>query len=142
MKKTLFFLSCLFSAGIQAGTQTYTSNDVMIPIPSSNIWTGFYAGINSGYATGTNTTNFSLLTTVTALEIFSASASVNMTGGVFGAQVGYDWQLGRNHYEVIGIETDFDGTTLSGSAFQTAIGTDALAGIIFPDAFYTTQNLF
>ena len=56
-------------------------------------WTGFYAGINGGYG-------------------WSDSFADNAHGGVFGGQLGYNWQIGSF---VLGVEGDFQGTTIKAS---------------------------
>ena len=62
-------------------------------------WTGFYAGVNGGYGFGTS--NWSAL-----------GSSFDVNGGMFGGQVGYNWQFGQFVY---GLEGDADGTDLRGS---------------------------
>src|SRR5579885_1213860 len=72
------------------------------PVPYN--WSGFYAGINGGYAFGRS-----------AWRDPSAGGSERFdTGGaIAGGQLGYNWQLGN---VVLGIETDADWTNLSGSS--------------------------
>lgn len=53
-------------------------------------WTGFYAGVNGGYG-------------------WSSSFADNAKGGVYGGQLGYNWQI--NNF-VLGIEGDFQGSTI------------------------------
>jgi outer membrane immunogenic protein len=62
-------------------------------------WTGFYAGVNGGYGWGS--TNWSAL-----------GSSFDVKGGLFGGQVGYNWQFGQFVY---GLEGDIDWTDISGS---------------------------
>lgn len=57
-------------------------------------WTGFYAGINGGYG-------------------WSTSFADKAKGGIYGGQLGYNWQMGSNF--VLGIEGDFQGTTIKAS---------------------------
>ena len=63
-------------------------------------WTGFYAGINGGYGWGTS--NWSGL-----------GSSFDVNGGLFGGQLGYNWQFGQFVY---GLEGDLDWTDLRGTA--------------------------
>ena len=60
-------------------------------------WTGLYMGVNAGYGWGT--TDWSAL-----------GSSFDLSGGLFGGQVGYNWQFGSF---VAGVEGDFDGATIS-----------------------------
>lgn len=76
-------------------------------------WTGFYAGINGGYG-------------------WSDSFADNAKGGVYGGQVGYNWQIGSF---VLGVEGDFQGTTIK--ATET-IGAVTAEGKI--DAFATVRG--
>ena len=70
-------------------------------------WTGFYAGINGGWAWGDlSNTNFS-----------------NPNGGMFGGQVGYNLQI--NQF-VAGVEADLDGTDMH-SRNAYALGTNKFA---------------
>jgi outer membrane immunogenic protein len=62
-------------------------------------WTGFYAGINGGYGWGSS--NWSALGT-----------SFDVNGGMFGGQVGYNWQFGQF---VWGLEGDGDWANMRGS---------------------------
>jgi len=60
-------------------------------------WTGFYLGINGGGAWGTSDWN---------------TTSVDVSGGLVGGTIGYNWQLGQFVY---GLEADFDWASISGS---------------------------
>jgi outer membrane immunogenic protein len=65
-------------------------------------WSGFYGGLNAGYARNTTTWN--------DLDgVFDGVGGVLITeaanGFIGGGQVGYNWQ---SRHAVIGIETDFE----------------------------------
>jgi outer membrane immunogenic protein len=64
-------------------------------------WTGLYMGVNGGYGWGT--TNWSAL-----------GSSFDVSGGLFGGQVGYNWQFGQFVY---GVEGDVDWTDIKGNSF-------------------------
>lgn len=64
-------------------------------------WSGFYAGLNAGYARG-NTVWNDLDATLTAGGTFIDQSSNGFTGG---GQIGYNWQF---RHAVIGLETDFN----------------------------------
>jgi outer membrane immunogenic protein len=67
-------------------------------------WTGFYVGINAGYASGTATWDIPI------------AAFVNNTqhpnGGMFGVTAGYNWQIGSF---VVGFEGDYDWANVKGT---------------------------
>ncbi len=63
-------------------------------------WSGFYVGINGGYGWGTS-------------KWSGLPASFNTNGGLFGGQLGYNWQFGQFVY---GLEGDADWTDLRGTA--------------------------
>ena len=65
-------------------------------------WTGFYAGINGGYAWGDS--NFTGV---------PGTGDFNVDGGLIGGTVGYNWQFGRT---VFGLEADLDWANIRGSA--------------------------
>ena len=106
---------------------------VFVPPPFT--WTGFYVGLNAGGIAPSGSRGASILDTNPATTGFISaefpgglgSQSVGFLGG---GQAGYNWQTGAF---VLGVETDFDGSTLSksvnniGTPFGSAAGT-ALAG--------------
>jgi outer membrane immunogenic protein len=74
----------------------YTKAPVIVD-PGYN-WTGFYAGLNGGYSWGRAST------TLFANSFLATAVSQDVNGGLFGGQVGYNWQLDRKW--VIGLEAD------------------------------------
>ncbi len=88
---------------------------VFVPPPFT--WTGFYIGVNAGgvWNTGDTTLNaFFPATTVggVVLSNFVPTGRLNTgsSGFIGGGQAGYNWQTGAF---VLGVETDFDGTSMS-----------------------------
>jgi outer membrane immunogenic protein len=90
------------------------------PVPVYS-WTGWYIGANGGYGWN-NSAGFSevpgdqstAFVNNTGHHIVDpTSLSLSTKGGFGGAQLGYNWQFGRNW--VAGIEADFDGADLKGS---------------------------
>jgi outer membrane immunogenic protein len=63
-------------------------------------WTGFYLGVNAGYAMGTATWQ-------------SPPVAPKIKGSMFGGTAGYNWQSGAIVY---GFEGDLDWSTVKGSA--------------------------
>jgi outer membrane immunogenic protein len=72
--------------------------------PPSYTWSGFYLGVNGGGAFGSST--------------WDSTGSFNLTGGLVGGTIGYNYQIG---HVVVGAEGDIDwsdinGTTTNGCA--------------------------
>ncbi len=86
------------------------------PPPPVASWEGFYLGLNGGV--GRLNTG---ITTASEVGVCGdgdgASCNIAATGGVFGGQIGYNWQ---SRYWVYGLEADGDWTGLSNS--QTVVG--------------------
>jgi outer membrane immunogenic protein len=86
-----------------------------IPAPPPWSWTGFYLGVNGGYGFGNSTWAFPIATT----------GSFKVNGGMAGATLGYNYQIGQL---VLGIEGDYDWQNIrgfangSGTGFPTATG--------------------
>ena len=76
--------------------------------PSSD-WSGFYLGLNGGYAVGNDPFNQTVATTVATIpptgliESSSINSRVTPQGGLFGGQLGYNYQTG---HMVFGLEGD------------------------------------
>jgi outer membrane immunogenic protein len=77
--------------------------------PPSSDWSGFYLGLNGGYAVGNDPFNQSITVTeptvppTTITESSSINSHVTPQGGLFGGQLGYNYQTG--HW-VLGLEGD------------------------------------
>jgi outer membrane immunogenic protein len=98
------FATSAFAADL--APRPYTKAPVIVD-PGYN-WTGFYIGLNGGYSWGrANTTLFP----VAPLLAFPANRDAN--GGVFGGQIGYNWQVDPRW--VIGLEADGQWTGERGS---------------------------
>lgn len=68
-------------------------------------WTGFYLGLNGGYARGRSRWSDPL--------VGADSGRFNTSGGMLGGQIGYNWQTGP---VVLGVETDMDWLNAKGSS--------------------------
>jgi outer membrane immunogenic protein len=68
-------------------------------------WTGFYLGINGGYAWGRSSWSDPAVGT--------DSGRFNTSGGTLGGQLGYNWQTGPM---VLGVETDMNWINAKGSS--------------------------
>jgi outer membrane immunogenic protein len=91
------------AADLAAAPRTYSKAPVMVPPPVYN-WTGFYIGINGGGGWGRTDFQFSNGT---------PNANHDISGGLAGGQIGYNWQSGA---WVFGLEADGDWANIKGSA--------------------------
>lgn len=105
---TVAIASLLAATGVFAAdlpARTYTKAPVMVA-PGYN-WTGFYVGLNGGYSWGrANTTLF-------PTSILATPLSQDVNGGLFGGQIGYNWQV--SPVWVLGLEADGQWTDERGS---------------------------
>ena len=92
------------------------------PVGGRSPWTGFYVGVNAGYGGGYDAYTLSPLSGATNP---SGTLTVHSSGAIGGAQAGYSQYLGG---AVVGIEADFDGSTISGGAHAYFDQTSALSG--------------
>lgn len=74
------------------------------PAAQTYDWTGFYLGINGGYARGRSSWSDPTVGT--------DSGRFNTSGGTLGGQLGYNWQTGP---VVFGVETDMNWLNANGS---------------------------
>jgi outer membrane immunogenic protein len=77
--------------------QMYSKAPPPMAAPYYN-WTGFYIGINGGGAWGTST--------------WDSTAGFDVSGGMIGGTIGYNWQTGP---WVLGVEGDLDWASVKGS---------------------------
>jgi outer membrane immunogenic protein len=153
MKKILFAVSAValaLSAGSAMAADLPSRKEAPVyvpPPPPPPLWTGFYLGLNIGggwdanggqsgvsgyydprYAIGATPAGFPANTN--NLFFLPNGNTVGSQGGVVGgAQAGYNFQFGQF---VIGAETDFQGTSLSGGGNNTPL-------TLFP-AFYNNAT--
>jgi outer membrane immunogenic protein len=102
---------------------------VFVPPPFT--WTGFYVGLNAGaiFTSGSRSINFINPTNLSFLALNEPGGlGSGQTGFIGGGQAGYNWQTGAF---VLGVETDFQGTTLSK---KTDFISPAFAGVGVPAA--------
>jgi outer membrane immunogenic protein len=128
---TAAFVIAAFSA---QAADIYTPRVSAIPVyEAPQTWTGFYAGINSGYGWGAKsgtldttagTNNPTILANPTYLAGLGAS-KLSTEGGFGGGQLGYNLQRDRF---VFGIETDIQGAAIKGNTFSEALATTTALG--------------
>lgn len=75
-------------------------------------WTGFYAGVNGGYAWGDKSDRNYVETYNGAFHLFDSVPSGTLDGGFGGGQIGYNFQSGPLVY---GLEADFQGSSIQNS---------------------------
>jgi outer membrane immunogenic protein len=117
--KRLLLAGLAFSALIMPAMAADMPLKALPPPPT---WTGLYWGVNAGWVgssqyninnTGTDT-GLGGLGTGLALGAIPGSIAVSHSGFIGGGQLGYNWQIDPSW--VWGIEADFQGTTVNGSA--------------------------
>ena len=110
---------------------------VMAPVWN---WTGFYVGVNGGYSWGRSTRDLNFFNPLNGVLIASGTGGGrDMNGGLFGGQLGYNWQTAN---WVFGIETDAQWTGQKGSTtvlcpvagcFPTAVAAGTGVGAALSD---------
>jgi len=91
-----------FGGGAVAADLPLRTAPPMVPVPMMISWSGFYLGLNAGIVA--NQTSFTgALPAVAAFNYAWPSSKTRSTGGIFGAQLGYNFQSGPLVY---GIEAD------------------------------------
>ena len=136
MKRTLLIAALFASATVPAlaADLPYKAPPpapVMIPVVN---WTGFYIGINGGYSWGKAGRELSFFNPLTGIQIIPPVGSgntsdSNLNGGVFGGQLGYNWQSGN---WVFGFETDAQWTGQRGTASRLCGVLATAAGACLP----------
>ena len=98
------------------------------PPPPVLTWNGFYAGLNGGWSWGRSSRELNFVTATGAAIIppggVVTTGGTDLEGGLFGGQIGYNWQMGPNW--VWGFETDIQWANQRGSRVFT--GAIPLAG--------------
>jgi outer membrane immunogenic protein len=86
------------------------------PAPAPFSWTGFYLGGNAGGVW----THGSVTDTLTGASLIGSNS-----GFIGGGQLGYNWQISN---WVLGIEGEFDGTTLDRTGSGVTVGASTIEG--------------
>jgi outer membrane immunogenic protein len=109
---------------------------VFVPPPFT--WTGFYVGLNAGGIWGTGNTQVNAFFPASSIyfaNYTNNSLGTGASGFIGGGQAGYNYQAGA---AVFGIETDFDGTSMSKS--RSIIGSTFTNPGFLPDYFTTNAS--
>ncbi len=110
---TLTAASTIAAQAADLPTRKEAPPPVFVPPPFT--WTGFYVGANIGglWTSGSRSLTFFNPATAVFLSGYEPGGlGSNNSGVIGGGQAGYNWQTGAF---VLGVETDFDGTSLSKS---------------------------
>src|SRR5579864_5420493 len=112
-------LTTLGAAAAQAAdlpTRKEAPAPIFVPPPFT--WTGFYVGVNAGGIWPSGSREASIFDPNSGTDFgfinagFPGGLGSQSAGFIGGGQAGYNWQTGAF---VLGVETDFDGSTLSKS---------------------------
>src|SRR6266404_3256277 len=115
------------------GARTYTKAPAMMaPVAT---WTGLYIGGNVGYGSGSNSTDANFVPQAAFFPL-PQILGVKSKGVVRSAQIGYNFQLGGT---VFGLETDVQGSGISGSASVAPL-TNPVLGTLIPGSSITTDQ--
>jgi outer membrane immunogenic protein len=105
-----------------------------LPVPGC-VWCGFYVGANGGWGWSRVTTSETPFGPDAISQIGPQSLGIGLNGGVFGGQIGYNWQMAN---WVVGVEGDFDGASINGAnqTIFTIFGDPGING-----AFVARENV-
>ena len=90
-----------------------------LPYPPA-VWTGFYAGVNAGYASGAESDQLACNLTCSGNTGGATFGGVSPTGGFAGVQLGYNWQGFGFSPLLLGIETDIQAPSVIGKSEDVA----------------------
>jgi outer membrane immunogenic protein len=97
-------ISTMSAQAADLGNRPNPPSTFTAPPESPFSWTGFYFGVNGGYASGQSSWSDPL--------VGVDSGNFKASGALVGGQLGYNWQAGP---VVLGIETDADWLNIKGS---------------------------
>jgi outer membrane immunogenic protein len=132
--KKLLFGSIAFVALV--GADAASAADMGLPVKGRMLepewnWSGFYAGLNAGYARGTTTWS-----DLDGAFIVGGSLTESTNAFTGGGQIGYNWQF---RHAVVGFETDFNYLGLRQTT--TVFALTAGAGTV-PQSFHDALRWF
>ncbi len=129
MQKTLTaatFAAALAMGGTVQAADVYTGGSLKdAPVYAANTWTGFYAGVNGGYASNTGSDLSGNLDVLWGCDEhcpprgnYPGKVETSPDGGFGGGQIGYNWQRDRLVY---GLEADIQGAGLDSDGTLTSV---------------------
>jgi outer membrane immunogenic protein len=103
-------------------------------------WGGFYAGINGGYALSTREGCYDLfnIDSIDCDDGGTTPFEYDLSGGFFGAQAGFDFQLNDNF--VVGVQVDGSVADISGDLDGLGTGTYSWLASATAKLGYTTGD--
>lgn len=119
MKKFITIAAAIAAFGFvgSANAADMPTKAPMAPIAVPYNWTGLYIGVQGGYAWGNSIQTF----------IAGTTDRYKINGWEGGGTLGYNWQIQQ---WVLGLETDFSGSHISGSTISSATyGCSVVVGI-------------
>ena len=128
-------------AALAVGTASALAADIPTKAPPARVmapiltWNGFYIGLNGGYSWGKAGRDITFFNPLNGALIIppigtGSTSDSNLEGGVFGGQIGYNWQFSN---WVFGLETDAQWSGQRGSATAVCGATSAvIAGPCLP----------
>ena len=141
-------LAAFASAQIASAADLPRKAPVFTPPPPAPLfgWTGFYVGVNGGYAWGRSDVSTTVGSAGTyfvpddVTQIAAAgAATLRPDGGTGGIQAGYNWQGGNF---VLGVEADFNALALKASRSITVEYLSALGTFFTINQSIETRWLF
>lgn len=130
---TLLAASCVLAASGSAFAADLSVRKAMpavVAAPAPFSWTGFYVGVNAGYAWSSNSTNYNYILAggpadvpgFLATGVSPASLGGSAGGFIGGGQLGYNYQIGSI---VVGLEADIQYVDQKGESTYTFSYADA-----------------
>ena len=107
------------------------------PAAPSN-WTGLYIGFNGGWGWSNYTVSETPFGVTGIADILPQAPGTKNNGGVFGGQIGFNWQFSN---VLLGIEGDFDGASITGNqavVFPSILGGP---GTTHTNSFTTSERI-
>ncbi|MBV9243066.1 MAG: porin family protein [Acidobacteria bacterium] len=124
MKKFLVAAASLmaFSASASAADMRMPMKAPPVTAPAVTSWSGFYIGLDGGYSWGRSRDD--AIFSVGGVPVVpppgsTGSTTFNLNGGLFGGQIGYNWQISN---WVLGLEGDGQWSNERGSSNFTCAG--------------------
>jgi len=133
MKKFLLSATALIALTGAASAADLPSRYAPAPVVAAApvfTWTGFYAGVNAGYAWGDSEVSATSADPdfFGALEVAGFGRSSDEGSFAGGAQIGYNYQIGS---AVVGLEADINYLNLN-DHYETSVS-EAFSGSVFTD---------
>ncbi|MGQ0681316.1 outer membrane protein [Bradyrhizobium sp.] len=126
----LNFLAMAAFSAIAVSPALAADLPVKAPPPVVEVWTWdkWYVGLNGGYSWGRSDTSGTFYNNNTGAQLSpTQNTTLHLDGGVFGGQIGKNWQNGK---WVFGIEADGQWSGEKGSALFTCVTPNAAFGTL------------